>query len=264
MSVKLGQTSIGAIYLGATKIGQVYLGSTKVYESTPVDPYNPLGLPDYTIRLKFTEGVTPTFSKGTAVQVSSSPNVWDLTRDSSNWSQLLQNQTDLIEVVGANTTLVTNMSFLFNGCASLTDVRLFDTSNVTDMNTMFKGCSNLTTIPHFDTSNVKNTNSMFMGSKITTVPLLNTSLVTNMGNMFNGCTNLTSIPLFDTSSVTTLFSTFVNCSNVESGALALYQQASTQASVPSHSNTFLNCGSNTVTGAAELAQIPSSWGGTGA
>jgi hypothetical protein len=56
-----------------------------------------------------------------------------------------------------------------------------------------------------------------------------------------------------------------NCYKVETGALALYQQASTQATPPSkHDSTFWNCGRDTVTGAAELAQIPSSWGGTGA
>jgi len=53
---------------------------------------------------------------------------------------------------------------------------------------------------------------------------------------------------------------FVRCYAVESGALALYQQASTQTNPPSsHSNTFRDCGSNTTTGAAELAQIPSDW-----
>jgi hypothetical protein len=58
---------------------------------------------------------------------------------------------------------------------------------------------------------------------------------------------------------------FNDCLNVQSGALALYQQASTQTTPPSeYYNTFYNCGSNTTTGAAELAQIPSSWGGTGA
>jgi hypothetical protein len=58
---------------------------------------------------------------------------------------------------------------------------------------------------------------------------------------------------------------FRDCLNVQSGALALYQQASTQTTPPSdHSYTFTNCGKNTQTGAAELAQIPSSWGGTGA
>jgi hypothetical protein len=53
---------------------------------------------------------------------------------------------------------------------------------------------------------------------------------------------------------------FGECVNVQSGALALYQQASTQTNPPSnHGGTFYNCGSNTTTGAAELAQIPSDW-----
>jgi len=51
-----------------------------------------------------------------------------------------------------------------------------------------------------------------------------------------------------------------NCYNVQSGALALYQQASTQTNPPTgHGSTFRNCGSNTQTGAEELAQIPSDW-----
>lgn len=44
------------------------------------------------------------------------------------------------------------------------------------------------------------------------------------------------------------------------GAATLYQQASSQANPPqSHDATFYKCGSDTVTGAAELAQIPSDW-----
>ena len=53
---------------------------------------------------------------------------------------------------------------------------------------------------------------------------------------------------------------FANCTKVQSGALALYQQASTQANPPpEHARTFRNCGSDTPTGAAELAQIPYDW-----
>ena len=41
---------------------------------------------------------------------------------------------------------------------------------------------------------------------------------------------------------------------------ALYNQLSTQTTPPSsHSQTFYDCGSNTTTGSAELAQIPSDW-----
>jgi surface protein len=84
-------------------------------------------------------------------------------------------------------------------------------------------------------------------------------------NICYGCTSLTSIPLLNTSNVTTMNNAFADCINVESGALALYQQVSTQTTPPSnHTNAFNNCGSNTQTGQAELAQIPSSWGGTGA
>ena len=210
MPIKLGNTSIGAIYLGSTKISEVYLGSVKVFGSAPT-------LPPYTIRLKFEDGATPTFSKGTLSQVSEWPNVWDLYYDSTSWAYLCENQYELIEVIAANT------------------------SSVTSMTSMFEGCSFLTTVPLFDTSSV-----------------------TSMMEMFHGCDSLTTVPLFDTSSATTMSSMFFGCVNVQSGALALYQQASTQANPPSqHSGCFLNCGSQTVTGAQELAQIPSSWGGTG-
>ena len=194
-------------------------------------------LPPYTLRLKFTEGVTPTFSNGTGVQVSYSPNIWDLTYENSNWSSLLEYQSNLLEVIDANASNVESMIYLFNNCTSLTSVPLFDTHNVTYMLGMFYLCNSLTSVPLYDTSKV-----------------------TNMDYMFTGCTSLTSIPLFDTSKVTDMDFMFADCSNVETGALALYQQASSQANPPSnHTQTFYNCGSNTTTGVAELAQIPSDW-----
>lgn len=170
-------------------------------------------LPAYTLRLKFIDGVTPTFDKGTGVLFDSTNNIWDLTYDNSSWNDLLQSQRDLLEVIDGNTSSVTDMSYMFAGCWALTSVSLFDTSNVT-----------------------------------------------NMTYMFRSCTSLTSIPLFDTSKLTNMDSAFYVCRGVQSGALALYQQVSTQTNPPtSHRSTFYNCGSNTQTGAAELAQIPSDW-----
>lgn len=91
----------------------------------------------------------------------------------------------------------------------------------------------------------------------------NTSNVTDMYGMFDGCSALNSVPLLDTSKVTNMAYMFRDCLNVESGALALYQQASSQTTPPAtYFHAFKNCGSNTVTGAAELAQIPRIWGGT--
>ena len=240
-------------------------------------------LPDNTIRLKYAEGVTPTFSKGTAVQVSSSPNVWDLT--CNDWCSLLQGHTNLLEVIAANSSNITSMGYMFDGCNSLNKVALFDTSNVINMNGMFKSCSSLQEVPLFDTSNVINMNGMFNYCRtlsivplfntskvtdmslmfhncyaLTTVPLFNTSNVTNMDSMFQHCDALTSVPLFDTSKVTDMDLMFEWCTHVQSGALALYQQASTQTTIPTnHNRTFHDCGSNTSSGSAELEQIPSDW-----
>ena len=56
---------------------------------------------------------------------------------------------------------------------------------------------------------------------------------------------------------------FYGCTAVTTGALALYQKTSTQATLPnSYGDMFKNCGSNTPTGQAELSQIPTAWGGT--
>ncbi len=203
----------------------------------PAQPGPGPGLPPFTIRLKFAEWFTPTFYKGTAVQVSSSPNIWDLTYENTSWELLCSNQDYLNEVIDANTTGVTDMGGMFYQCSSLIAVPLFDTSSATDMASMFSACHSLTTVPLFDTSNV-----------------------TDMGSMFYGCDGLQSIPLFDTSSATYTSSMFQGCFNVQSGALALYQQASTQATPPnSHRRMFSDCGIDTTTGAAELAQIPSDW-----
>jgi surface protein len=140
-----------------------------------------------------------------------------------------------------------------------------DTSSVTDFGATFQGCTALTTVPLLDTSSATTIASMFSGcTSLQTVPLFNTANVTRMSSTFQGCSALTAVPLFNTANVTDMYNTFISCYNVESGALALYQQASTQTTPPSnHDGTFKNCGRDTVTGAAELAQIPSSWGGTG-
>ena len=64
-----------------------------------------------------------------------------------------------------NTSLVTNMASMFNGCHSLKSIDLYDinTSSVEDMSNMFKDCSGLEILDlsSFDTSLVTNINSMF-------------------------------------------------------------------------------------------------------
>lgn len=248
---------------------------------------NPLNLPTNTIRCKFSSGYTPTMGD-TQTLVDSTNNIWDIYKESNNWNSLFNEYSKehkLLEVLGANTKNVTSMVSLFRHCISLTKVALFDTSSVTDMTEMFYNCTSLTTVPLFNTSKVTTMFYMFYYCiSLITVPLFNTYNVTDMRNMFDNCTSLTSVPLFDTSSVTVmdymffhcynltyipLFDTssvtdmnymFVDCRYVKSGALALYHQASSQATPPvGHQSTFRNCGSSTTTGSTELVQIPSSW-----
>ena len=138
--------------------------------------------------------------------------------------------------------------------------------SATSWNSLFTYMYELVSVIAANTTGIRGMESMFLGcSNLATVPLFDTSSVGTMQSMFENCSNLTTIPLFDTSSVTNMLFTFSGCYKVQSGALALYQQASTQANPPyMYYGAFTNCGRDTVTGAAELAQIPSSWGGTGA
>lgn len=160
-----------------------------------------------------------------------------------------------------NTSNVSNMYGMFAQCTSLETVPLYNTSSVTNMSYMFDECFKLESVPLLDTSSVTNMSHMFSGCIILlSVPLFNTSNVTNMSYMLSDCYELESIPLFNTSSVTNVHSMCSSCVKVESGALALYNQMSSQATPPSdHQWTFRDCGRDTVAGAAELAQIPLDW-----
>ena len=66
-----------------------------------------------------------------------------------------------------NTEKVTDMSYMFSSCSSLTslDVTHFNTANVTDMRYMFYKCSSLTSldVTHFNTAKVTNMYSIPVG-----------------------------------------------------------------------------------------------------
>lgn len=268
------------------------------YWLNTINPYNPLNLPGLTIRVKMNAGAdAPTVSRASVTPVAGQADVYDICTEipggrQTNWIDLTRGNLDLIEILGANvwnsnytacasleyafqsttnlskvalfdTSSISNMYYTFAGCPNLTSIPLFDTSSVTNMQGMFHACTHLTTVPLFDTSNVTNMQEMFQAClALETVPLFDTSKVTNMECMFFDCTHLTTVPLFNTSMVTDMSQMFYNCYRVESGALALYQQASSQTNPPTdHTLTFDNCGRDTDTGLAELRSIPQSWGG---
>ena len=257
---------------------------TEVY-----DPYNPLGLPPNTFRVRTNDGQPPNEIKyaeyDTATLVEGTTDIYDVYKSGTDFKRLFHDSTNLIEVIGANTKGITNIEYMFSYCPALSSVPLFDTSNVTSFEATFKRCKSLTSVPAYDTSNVTSMYCTFTEcsslssipwfdtsnvtdiygmlidcTSLTSVPLYDTSNAVYMGGMLQNCTSITSLPLFDTSKAESMNAAFLNCVNVQSGALDLYRQASTQTNPPElHYSTFTNCGINTETGSAELAQIPSGW-----
>ena len=124
-----------------------------------------------------------------------------------------------LNVYNFNTSNVTDMSYMFCGCASLKtlNVNNFNTSNVTDMSSMFSGCTSLNTlnVNNFNTSNVTDMSYMFDScSSMSKLDLLNfnTAYVTNMEGMFSRCQSISAIDLssFNTSNVTNMKGMFYN------------------------------------------------------
>ena len=124
-----------------------------------------------------------------------------------------------------NTSEVTNMSHMFDGCYSLTklNVSSFNTAKVTDMSYMFEDCSSLTSldVSNFNTSLVTDMENMFFGCRSLTsldVSNFNTANVTSMQQMFYNCSSLTSLEVsdFNTTQVTNMENMFSRCSSLTS------------------------------------------------
>ena len=96
-----------------------------------------------------------------------------------------------------NTSIVTDMSYMFVACEALTtlDLSSFNTQSVVNISYMFLGCSSLTTLD---------------------LSTFNTEKVTNMESMFNGCRSLSMLNLssFNTKNVTDMEATFCFCSSL--------------------------------------------------
>lgn len=229
------------IYVGSTPASAVYYGNVKVWESTPAlaprsmrfdfkyDHFNPItDLTDLSA-----DGLIWTHVAG---------DVYDFHYDNADWGERTY-----LGVLGGLFNLYSyrqGSSIVSPMTQHQFDVLDMDLTGVTTVSRLF--------------------NSAWQALNIFSIR--NASSVTNF-SYFIGHNNRTilipSLPLFDTSSATNVEYMCKNTKKVESGALALYTQMTNQTTPPSsHMDCFTNCGALTVTGAAELAQIPTSWGGT--
>ena len=137
-------------------------------------------------------------------------------------------------------TTASNFNSTFYHCGALTACPIIPTflNNATNCGAMFAYCRSLTAFPEFDMSHV-----------------------TSMSSMFISCESITgSIPVYDLRNVDNCGSAFNGCKNVSGGILDTYNRFMSYTIQPTeHRSCFSACGSNTQTGSAELAQIPSDW-----
>ena len=129
-----------------------------------------------------------------------------------------------LDLSNFNTSLVTDMKHMFEDCYSLISLNLsnLNTSLVTDMQFMFSGCYELLSldVSNFDTSLVTDMTHMFeyFENEISlNLSNFNTSLVTNMEYMFyrNKFESI-DVSNFDTSLVTNMEYMFDHCFNLKS------------------------------------------------
>lgn len=224
MGLQIGNTNIKEIYLGNTKIAQMYLGSSKIYESNR-KPY-------FVFEFSVSDFV-PTTSllnssySGSWSQVSSSPNRWKLT---------INNFVDYYSGV-------TNLGI---GLAKL-----------------FIRESYSSTFGYLIPQNLGNGTCKLIDSGNFDVTDSYGNTCDTMDRMFKDCTGLTEFSTLHCTNVQNVGGMFQGCTEVTEGALAQYTWfINNNNNITNHSSTFSNCGSNTQTGVAELAQIPVGWGGT--
>lgn len=207
--------------------------------------YNPLNLPPYTLRFKTRMKLESSVRSGTYTEVSHDAfrYTYDFHYENENWnnmfySNFLNYGNFLItDIVGAHTHSITSFNNTFHNCSALTSVNLFDTINAKDVSNMFSECSALNSLPDFDLSNAE-----------------------NMRNFCNKCPSLRVIPNLKTEKVDVVSNAFRECQNVSAGILNFYNNLNAQMNPPtSHILTFYDCGTNSKTGSAELAQIPDDW-----
>ena len=151
-----------------------------------------------------------------------------------SWFCYMDKLTSISGITNLNTSSVTDMALMFNGCKSLTSIDLsgFNTKNVKDMRSMFAGCDSLASLNlrRFNTTNVTNMASMFTDcGSLSSLDLsrFNTSNVRSMKTMYKGCDHLETIYAgngWSTDAVTESREMFAGCEKLVGGQGTVYDE----------------------------------------
>lgn len=174
---------------------------------------------------------------------------WETVKSESQWIARKSVYVDFGLELGNMITLGETASNMFNefrDLKALLNLPNIDTSEVTDMSWMFNGCSALEELDAtmFDTANVRDMSYMFAGTKLLTeldVSNFDTSKVTDMTSMFSGCENVSKLDLsrFNTDKLTACAGMFFWCHELDD--LSLPVLASTKNKVTNLTHMFDGC-----------------------
>lgn len=169
------------------------------------------------------EGYLSNAEEITAVVMDSTVADYHHIQSTSFWFCGMTNLSSIQGLQYLDTRNVTDMSYMFYNCSSLTtlDASNFDTQNVADMRMMFCNCKLLSSldVSGFATNNVTDMNRMFFGCYVLDsldVSNFDTGNVTDMAYMFCGCEAVSSLDVsgFDTENVTDMCYMFFGCKSL--------------------------------------------------
>ena len=148
------------------------------------------------------------------------------------WLQNLTGLTQIKNIENLITSECSNMSMMFDGCYSLTnvDVSGFDTSKVTDMSKMFSHCNSLISIDlrKWDTTNVTTMANMFYTCGLISANLNGLDLrnCDNLSSIFSDCGRLENVDLqinLTKNKCTALSSMFYRCNKLTDKSVKISQ-----------------------------------------
>ena len=145
-----------------------------------------------------------------------------LPQSTENWFFNFKKLEKIEGLTNLNTSKVTTMEGMFDGCKSLTSLDLsnFNTENVQNMGYMFWICQNLTSLDlsNFNTENVQDMSYMFRGCQnLTSLNLsnFNTENVQYMREMFSECNSLQTIYCNNTWTCSKSWEMFFSCTKLQ-------------------------------------------------
>ena len=175
------------------------------------------------------ENIRALFCKCTKLREIPNMNRWFNNKESklSNISMLFNGCKSLTNINLPKywyTTKLEDMSYMFNRCVNLREIhnlKSLQTNNVKNMCGLFNGCEKLNVVRvDFRTPNVEDMSIMFQGCRSLEkihIRFSDTQKLRNLSGMFSGCTKLKAINIgiYSTDNVTNMTGLFRGCTNLE-------------------------------------------------